>query len=418
MVAKIPPAAPKVASPPRERDLANELVILSDVPADQKYVVKKDDTLWGIAKSVLGGKASDAEILKLVNTIKKDNPELASAQRKHGDRILVGDEVRLNRAKAGTQTGKPPAPADGGKAEAEAQMEAAKKARTAEVEKYRTGLHAFAEGVRQAPELSPSQQDQIRGKLKEVKASFPELAESPEVNVLRTRLPPGDPLRPPGTPVVETKPGAAGAAGAPAGKAPVATAEAQKKERADVSAMFDGWAKQATATGSKLNRDERMVIGAALDEALGKFPDLKERPSVQSLIALKPMGPDEAKAELAEELKRTSTGLAAKKELSNPERRELGKLMQRIEVFAPILQRTDEFDSLKARQPITARAALIEDLPGKLDEMAKRVATKELTVPERAEVGTLMQQILSLTPELAKTPQFEALKAHAPLVQR
>ncbi len=400
MVAKIPPAASKVASPPRERDLANELVILSDVPADQKYVVKKDDTLWGIAKSVLGGKASDAEILKLVNTIKKDNPELASAQRKHGDRILVGDEVRLNRAKAGTQTGKPPAPADGGKAEAEAQMEAAKKARTAEVEKYRTGLHAFAEGVRQAPELSPSQQDQIRGKLKEVKASFPELAESPEVNVLRTRLPPGDPLRPPGAPVVET---------------PVDAAETQKKERADISAMFDGWA--ARASGSQLNRDERMVIGASLEEALGKFPDLKDRPSVQSLIAQQPIGRDEAKAELAEELKRTSVSVATK-QLSNPERRELGKLMQRIEVFAPILQRTAEFDSLKAHQPITERAALIEDLPGKLNEMAKRVATKQLTVPERAEVGTLMQQILRLTPELAKTPEFEALKAHAPLVQR
>lgn len=396
MVAPIAPAVPKAVSH-RERDLANQLVTLPDVPADQKYVVKKGDTLWDIAKALLGGKASDAEVLQLLNTIKKDNPELASAERKHGDRILVGDEVRLTRAKQGTQTGKPQ-PADGGKAEAEAQMEAAKKARGVEVEKARAGLHVFAETVRQTPELTPPQIDQVREKLKEVKKTFPELDGSPEANLLRTRLPAGDPLR-----------------GPPAPQPPVDGAEALKKERTEVNETFDGWAKKAA--GVQLNRDERMVIGAALHKALGKFPDLKDRPSVKSLIAQQPIAPDDAKAELAEELKRTSTSVATK-QLSNPERRELGKLMHRIDVFAPPLQRTTEYDSLKAHQPITAREALIEDLPGKLKEMAKKVSTKQLSVPERVEVGTLMQQILALTPELAKTPEFESLKAHVPLVQR
>ena len=406
----IKPGTPKAVTPPREHDLANELVLLKDVPADQKYVVKKGDTLWGIAKSVLGAKATDADVLKLLNAIKKDNPALASHERKHGDRILVGDEVRMTAAKQGAQTGKPPAPADGGKAEAEAQMAAAKKAREGEVEKARTGLRAFAEGVRQTPELSPPQVDQVRSKLKEVKANFPELDTSPEANLLRSRLPAGDPLKAePG----ETKPGSAG----PAGKPPAAdaTAEAKKQELAAMTTMFNGWAKQAST--QQLNRDERMTVGAALDEALGKHPDLKDLPSVQSLVAQQPISPDQAKEELAGELKRASDGVATK-QLSNPERRELGKLMQRIDVFAPVLQQTDEYDSLKAHQPISARQALIEDLPGKLTAMAAKASTRQLSVNERAEVGTLMQQILALTPELAKTPEFEALKAHQPLVQR
>jgi len=374
---------------------------LPDVPDAQKIVVNDKDTLWAYGKAALGDKANNGDIQKFVDAMIEENPVLKTpARNKPNGVVLIYPTEELKKPKAGSwgpDAQKPPAPPPPGtKADAEKQAEAAKAARAVEVDKYQDALGTFAENVSKVENDAPNIGQvvgQVREKLKEVDGKYPELSLSGEATYLRTRLPQGDAQKVPPPP----KPG-------------TPEAEAAKAERKEITDAFGDWSTEAKE--KPLNRDDRIRLGAMVEQVGAKYPDLIELPPVKQLIAdTKPLTAKQAEESLKTDMDRLGTAYATKKGLSNPERRDLGQLLVMVGRYAPKLKESPHYNALLALQPITPRAAMVEDVTAELKAKATAFpGLKGATEKDLAAIAEMERKIGDVAPHLLKSDEYRQLK--------
>lgn len=434
MAIKIPPAgvpAAPVAAPTEPRPAAAsatavrvELVKLPQVPADEKWVVKKGDTLWGFAKQVVGPKANDAEVMRVIAAILKEQPQFATEARKKGGLIYPGEEVKKPTG-WGTTTPAPPAPTpeDAGKAE---EAEAAKKA--AEEANFTTVVSNVAQAMKTVPDDAPNIGQvlgQVRQILKLADTKYPNtVAQGDDATYLRSRLPDGDaqktapkievttppkPPAPPTTPPPTTPPPTT-----PGGEVPP-----EADRRASLAAGINDWIDDH-AKKRGLTRDQRLNLGAKIADAEKEFPDFfKASPMKEAraqLDAFSPISPEDAPQELTVDLEQRARELSTVPFANEKQRRDLGRLLYLVEEFAPALKKHKAYKELQAHQPITPKRAVRDDTEIALRTMAAKFETVVPSEKERAAMGKLMKRAIAIDPFLAETDSFKALLAHQPLV--
>lgn len=157
------------------------------------YVVQPKDTMWHVAAALVkerGGTVNDTAIANALKELEKLNPGLFTAERKKGDRIFPGDQVRFPEKEGGWKFGastRPAAPQgdaaadmDRLKAEADAQ-----KQRMRDTHEQTLIRHAdFAS----KNELTASQKDAVLDHLKTVEAEAPDMLDFPHVRDLAERV--------------------------------------------------------------------------------------------------------------------------------------------------------------------------------------------------------------------------------------
>ncbi len=429
MAIKIPPAgipaAPAEPRAPAATAPRVELVKLPQVPADEKWVVKKGDTLWGFAKQVVGPKASDADVMRVIAAILKEQPQFATEARKKGGLIYPGEEVKkpTGWGTQGKPPAPPPAPEDAGKAEA---AEAARKA--ADEANFGSALSNVAQAMKTLPDDAPNigqALGQVRQILKLADTKYPNtIAQNGDAAYLRGRLPEGDPQKT--APKVEvTPPAPAEPPTVPPPATPPPTTPGaevpspEAEQRANLAVGINDWiGEHAKKRG--LTRDQRLNLGAKIARAEEVFPDFfKTSPmkeARQQLDAFAPIAPEQAPKELTVDLEQKAREFSTVPFANEKQRRELGRLMYLIEEFAPALQKHKAYKELQAHQPITPKRAVRDDTEIALRTMAAKFATVVPSEKERAAIGKLMERAITIDPFLAETDSFKALLAHQPLV--